>query len=82
MPNGRVIFNKRGRWDWLDSGCDIDEDELKQEEWFVAICIIRQTLNTIRQCMITRLQSGCLNLKSWCGMSEGVNSICLSELAT
>ena len=35
MPNGRVIFNKRGRWDWLDSGCDIDEDELKQEEWFV-----------------------------------------------
>ena len=45
MPNGRVIFfNKRGRWDWLDSGCDIDEDELKQEEGLLAICIIRQTL--------------------------------------
>lgn len=35
MPNGRVTFNKKGRWDWSDSGCDIDKDELEQEEWFV-----------------------------------------------
>ncbi|EHD0299413.1 hypothetical protein JYY74_004260 [Salmonella enterica subsp. enterica serovar Enteritidis] len=35
MPHGKVIFNKKGRWDWLDRGCDIGEDELNQGEWFV-----------------------------------------------
>lgn len=34
MSSGRVVFNKRDRWDWLDDGCDIGEDKLKQEEWF------------------------------------------------
>lgn len=36
MPHGKVIFNKKGRWDWLDRGCDISEEELNQEEWFIA----------------------------------------------
>ncbi|EIY8279528.1 hypothetical protein MNZ66_004671 [Salmonella enterica] len=35
MPHGKVIFNKKGRWDWLDRGCDIGEDELNRGEWFV-----------------------------------------------
>ncbi len=30
MPHGKVIFNKKGRWDWLDRGCDISEDEPRQ----------------------------------------------------
>lgn len=28
MPHGTVIFNKKGRWDWLDRRCDISEEEL------------------------------------------------------
>lgn len=35
MPHKKVIFNKKGRWDWLDRGCDIGQDELNHEEWFV-----------------------------------------------
>lgn len=35
MPFGKVVFNKNGRWDWLDNGCDITDDELNKEEWFV-----------------------------------------------
>lgn len=36
MPHEKVIFNKKGRWDWLDRACDISEEELNQEEWFIA----------------------------------------------
>ncbi|WP_213380913.1 hypothetical protein [Enterobacter cloacae] len=36
MPHGKVIFNKKGRWDWLDRACDVSKEELNQEEWFIA----------------------------------------------
>ncbi|EBC0720259.1 TPA: hypothetical protein SHX40_004492 [Escherichia coli] len=36
MPHGKVIFNKKGRWDWLDRTCDVSKEELDQEEWFIA----------------------------------------------
>ena len=28
MPHGKVIFNKKGRWDWLDRACDVSKEEL------------------------------------------------------
>lgn len=36
MPHGKVIFNKKGRWDWLDRACNVTKEELNQEEWFIA----------------------------------------------
>ena len=35
MPFEKVIFNKKGRWHWLDMVCYISKDELNNEEWFV-----------------------------------------------
>ncbi|HFW3787198.1 TPA: hypothetical protein ACIBKE_004424, partial [Salmonella enterica subsp. enterica serovar 4,5,12:b:-] len=36
MPHGKVIFNKKGRWDWLDRACNVSKEELNQDEWFIA----------------------------------------------
>ncbi|EGM3905241.1 hypothetical protein JFZ76_004581 [Salmonella enterica] len=30
------IFNKKGRWDWLDRACNVSKEELNQDEWFIA----------------------------------------------